>query len=125
MPETAVGKDDALPGVDDEIRATRKRGSCTRKSNPACVSSPARRFSMAVSRVPMARIFLLRVALSCTSVIDGLTLTECHRLSDARGQQFCHGRERGNHHRITKLAVRLSIRNRNAEAVALRGLKSH
>jgi CubicO group peptidase (beta-lactamase class C family) len=56
---------------------------------------------------------------------DGLTLTECHRLSDARGQQFCHGRERGNHHRVTKLAVRLSIRNRNSEAVTLRGLKSH
>ncbi|BFT82185.1 hypothetical protein GVv1_29770 [Enterobacter pseudoroggenkampii] len=26
VPETAVGKDDALPGVDDEIRPARKRG---------------------------------------------------------------------------------------------------
>ena len=34
------------------------------KEKPACVSSPASRFSIAVSNVPMARIFLLRVALS-------------------------------------------------------------
>jgi hypothetical protein len=61
MPETAVGKDDALVRVDDEIRTPGKRG--TLNSNPTAVRRPAIRFSIAVSRVPMARMFLLRVAL--------------------------------------------------------------
>ena len=40
MPETAVGKDDALPGVDDEIRATRKRGILHAEIKPRLRQQP-------------------------------------------------------------------------------------
>lgn len=64
MPEAAVGKDNALIVRHDKIRAAGQRGILYGKENPAPASSPASRFSIAVSRVPIARMFLLRVALS-------------------------------------------------------------
>jgi hypothetical protein len=59
MPETAVGKDNALIVRHDKIRAARQRASCTVKRIRAR-QQPSQPFSIAVSRVPIARMFLLR-----------------------------------------------------------------
>ncbi len=57
MPETAVGKDDALVRVDDEIRTPGKRGILNPEFKPDGGQEARDPFSIAVSRVPMARMF--------------------------------------------------------------------
>lgn len=64
MPKTAVGKENTTIIIHHEIGAAGQRRILHAKRYPLLRQDVGQTFSIAVSRVPIARIFLLRVALS-------------------------------------------------------------
>ncbi|CST25741.1 Uncharacterised protein [Shigella sonnei] len=52
-------------------------------------------------------------------------LTQRHRLFDFWLKQFCHRGKDRHDHRVTELAIGLSVRNRNAEFRFSRRFKTH
>lgn len=54
-----------------------------------------------------------------------LLLTQRHRLFDFWLKQFCHRGKDRHDHRVTELAIGLSVRNRNAEFRFSRRFKTH